>query len=101
MPCFRRTWLLQVARASIFTSRIDLFRYGFKCRFLGAHIQKNESGSLSLTSDVDLQAQAAVAMAEMNFILPETQKLLRSKKVVSDFVVFISMNHRLVPIPHH
>ncbi|KAJ7594364.1 zinc finger dihydrouridine synthase [Mycena floridula] len=56
-------------------------KYGFKCRFLGDHVKRDDSdGSLVVIQDEDAKSRAAVSMAELNFISPDTQKLLRSKK---------------------
>lgn len=56
-------------------------RYGFKCRFLGGHIQRSESGELSLAADEDKKARAVLTAQEVNFVGPEIQKMLRSRKV--------------------
>ncbi|KAF9075322.1 zinc finger dihydrouridine synthase [Rhodocollybia butyracea] len=59
-------------------------KYGFKCRYLSAHVRKTlaEDGSetLSLIVDEEKKAQAAVSAKEVNYIGAETQKLLRTKK---------------------
>ncbi|RDB17331.1 tRNA-dihydrouridine(47) synthase [NAD(P)(+)] [Hypsizygus marmoreus] len=55
-------------------------RYGFKCRFLGGHIRTDESGTLVLVADEDKKAQAVLSKNEVNFVGPEIQKQLRSKK---------------------
>ncbi|PPQ85978.1 hypothetical protein CVT25_001677 [Psilocybe cyanescens] len=56
-------------------------RYGFKCRFLGGHIRiSEESGELSLVDDEDKKARAAVTAREVNFVGPDVQKVLRSRK---------------------
>uniref|UniRef100_A0A8H7XP70 tRNA-dihydrouridine(47) synthase [NAD(P)(+)] n=1 Tax=Psilocybe cubensis TaxID=181762 RepID=A0A8H7XP70_PSICU len=55
--------------------------YGFKCRFLGGHIRiSEESGELSLVTDEDKKAQAAVTAKELNFVETDVQKALRSRK---------------------
>ena len=56
-------------------------RYGFKCRFLGGHIQISESGELSLAVDEDKKARAVLSAHEVNFVGTDVQKMLRSKKV--------------------
>ncbi|KAF8065084.1 hypothetical protein FPV67DRAFT_1562931 [Lyophyllum atratum] len=55
-------------------------RYGFKCRFLGGHVRSDESGQLALVGDEDKKARAALSSKEVNFVGPEIQKQLRSKK---------------------
>ncbi|KIK61755.1 hypothetical protein GYMLUDRAFT_42796 [Collybiopsis luxurians FD-317 M1] len=59
-------------------------RYGFKCRYLSAHLQKthsgDENGSLSLIVDEGRKAHAAISAKEVNYVGAETQKLLRTKK---------------------
>ncbi|KAF8888787.1 zinc finger dihydrouridine synthase [Infundibulicybe gibba] len=54
-------------------------RYGFKCRFLGGHVREQD-GSLQLVGDEDTKARAALTALEVNFINPESQRLLRTKK---------------------
>jgi tRNA-dihydrouridine synthase 3 len=61
--------------------RLPAFRYGFKCRFLGGHIRKDEHGALTLIDDEEKKAHAALTALEVNFVGSDTQKLLRSKKV--------------------
>lgn len=58
-----------------------LIRYGFKCRFLGGHVQVLESGEPRLAVDEDKKARAVLTAHEMNFVSAEVQKMLRSKKV--------------------
>ncbi|KAF8801086.1 zinc finger dihydrouridine synthase [Phlegmacium glaucopus] len=55
-------------------------RYGLKCRFLGGHIQISESGEPSLAVDEDKKARAVLTAHEVNFVGPEVQKMLRSRK---------------------
>ncbi|GLB39772.1 putative catalyzes the synthesis of dihydrouridine, a modified base found in the D-loop of most tRNAs [Lyophyllum shimeji] len=55
-------------------------RYGFKCRFLGGHVRSDDSGKLQLLRDEDKKARAASTSREVNFVGPEIQKLLRSRK---------------------
>lgn len=56
-------------------------RHGLKCRFLGGHVRKGENGELILLTDEEKQARSAVSGKEVNFMSPDTLKLLRSKKV--------------------
>lgn len=63
------------------SNSIIFVRYGFKCRFLGGHIQVSESGELSLAIDEDKKARAVLTAHEVNFVGAEVQKMLRSKKV--------------------
>lgn len=63
-------------------------RYGFKCRFLGGHVKITPAGGstdvteeLTLVTDEDKKARAAVSMKEMNFVGADVQKALRSRKV--------------------
>jgi tRNA-dihydrouridine synthase 3 len=55
-------------------------RYGLKCRFLGAHVRRDADGQLLLVQDEDKKARSAVIAREVNFMDPDTLKLLRSKK---------------------
>ncbi|KAG6889934.1 tRNA-dihydrouridine synthase 3 [Termitomyces sp. Mi166 len=55
-------------------------RYGFKCRFLGGHVQVGPSGNLTLVNDEEKKARTAVSSQELNFIGGDIQKQLRSKK---------------------
>lgn len=56
-------------------------RHGLKCRFLGGHVRKDDSGNLILTQDEEKRARTAVSAKEVNFMSPDVLKLLRSKKV--------------------
>jgi tRNA-dihydrouridine synthase 3 len=56
-------------------------RHGLKCRFLGAHVRTNEQGMLSLIHDELRKSQSVAMSQELNFISPDTLKLLRSNKV--------------------
>jgi tRNA-dihydrouridine synthase 3 len=49
-------------------------KYGFKCRYLSAHIRKTEDGDgiPSLAVDEEKKAHAAVSAKEMNYIGGET-----------------------------
>jgi tRNA-dihydrouridine synthase 3 len=58
-------------------------RHGLKCRFLGGHVRKDDSGNLVLIQDEEKQARSAVSAKEVNFMSPDVLKLLRSKKVRS------------------
>ncbi|KAK7037302.1 tRNA-dihydrouridine synthase 3 [Paramarasmius palmivorus] len=51
-------------------------RFGYKCRFLSAHI----TPSGELVRDEEKKAKTAISMKEVNYVSPETQKLLRTKK---------------------
>ncbi|KAG6849880.1 tRNA-dihydrouridine synthase 3 [Arthromyces matolae] len=42
-------------------------RYGFKCRFLGGHVQTDENGKLALTKDEEKKSRTAVSSQEVNF----------------------------------
>lgn len=55
-------------------------KHGFKCRFLGGHVRKDNDGSLLLIQDEEKKARTAVSAKELNFMSPDTLKLLRSKK---------------------
>lgn len=59
--------------------------HGFKCRFLGNHVCKDESGRWKVTQNEDRQALAAVTEQELNFIGPDSLKQVRSKKVGTHF----------------
>ena len=56
-------------------------KHGFKCRFLGSHFCKDETGNLVLIQDEEKIAMSAVSAKELNFMSPDTLRLLRSKKV--------------------
>ena len=59
-------------------------RYGFKCRFLGAHVKTAENGlsdELSLVIDGEKAAHEAVSASELNFVDPVVRKQLRTRKV--------------------
>lgn len=55
-------------------------RYGYKCRFLGGHVQDGSEGNLTLLQDAEKKAHAAMTAHEMNFIGAEVQKRLKSKR---------------------
>ncbi|KAJ3557620.1 hypothetical protein NM688_g1375 [Phlebia brevispora] len=54
-------------------------KHGLKCRFLGGHARK-ENGEIILTADDTKKATTAIAETEVNFVGPDTLKLIRSKK---------------------
>jgi len=60
-------------------------RYGFKCRFLGGHIDISDPTSstehLSLLQDEDKKVHNAITGREMNYVSADVLKLLRSRKV--------------------
>lgn len=56
-------------------------RHGLKCRFLGAHVQAREDGTLEPAVDEERVAPAAVASKELNYAGADVLKLLRTKKV--------------------
>ncbi|KAF9269105.1 FMN-linked oxidoreductase [Marasmius fiardii PR-910] len=57
-------------------------RYGYKCRYLSAHIKRknSESETPELVVDEERKARLAISATEVNYVRPETQKLLRTKK---------------------
>ncbi|KAH8112384.1 zinc finger dihydrouridine synthase [Phellopilus nigrolimitatus] len=55
-------------------------RHGLKCRFLGAHVKKSDSGSVELVRDDEKVAQRKIESSEVNFLPPNVLKQLRSKK---------------------
>ena len=55
-------------------------RYGYKCRFLGGHVQDSSEGNLTLLQDESKKAHAVLTGHEMNFIGAENQKRLRAKR---------------------
>ncbi|KAJ7776017.1 zinc finger dihydrouridine synthase [Mycena maculata] len=55
-------------------------RFGFRCRYLAAHVRYDESGTPELVKDADKMAYAAGASVEANRISGHAQKLLRTKK---------------------
>ncbi|EJD02013.1 zinc finger dihydrouridine synthase [Fomitiporia mediterranea MF3/22] len=54
--------------------------HGFKCRFLGSHIRKTESGTLEIVKDEEKVARRKLDTTELNYILLDSLKQLRSKK---------------------
>jgi tRNA-dihydrouridine synthase 3 len=73
---------------------------GFKCRFLGGHVRRDDAGVFHLIQDEDKKAHSAVSMAELNFTTPETIKLLRSRKVSMRFTVRRPSNKLSWQYPH-
>lgn len=55
-------------------------RHGFKCRFLGGHVRK-EDGKLSLIQDDSKRSNSLRSSTEINYLDGQTMKLLRTKKV--------------------
>ncbi|PAV17921.1 zinc finger dihydrouridine synthase [Pyrrhoderma noxium] len=55
-------------------------RSGYKCRYLGSHITKTESGDLDLVKDEDKVAHRSLETAEVNYLPGFTLKQLRSRK---------------------
>ncbi|EIM87584.1 FMN-linked oxidoreductase [Stereum hirsutum FP-91666 SS1] len=54
-------------------------RHGFKCRFLGGHVRK-EDGKLSLIQDDSKRSNSLRSSTEINYLDGQTMKLLRTKK---------------------
>lgn len=67
-----------------------IYRYGFKCRYLGGHFQTDASGNLILITDEERKARTAVSSQELNFIGGDVQKQLRSKKVRNVLFLFLA-----------
>ncbi|KAJ7165475.1 zinc finger dihydrouridine synthase [Mycena crocata] len=55
-------------------------RYGFRCRYLSAHVRHDAAGVPELVKDEGKIAHAALASAEANRLSGHAQKLLRTKK---------------------
>ncbi|KLO17293.1 zinc finger dihydrouridine synthase [Schizopora paradoxa] len=55
-------------------------KHGFKCRFLGGHVKRLDDGSLDLLRDDTKVAQRKLDTTEINFMAPDTLKLLRTRK---------------------
>ncbi|KAF9453346.1 FMN-linked oxidoreductase [Macrolepiota fuliginosa MF-IS2] len=55
-------------------------RYGFKCRFLGAHIRADDTGKIALVGDEDKKARSALTANELNSVNRDIQNGLRTKK---------------------
>ncbi|KAH9941524.1 hypothetical protein B0H21DRAFT_710495 [Amylocystis lapponica] len=58
-------------------------KHGYKCRFLGGHVRKSDDSTLELIADQDKVAHGAVSETELNFIDPNTLKLLRTKSTLA------------------
>ncbi|KXN88416.1 tRNA-dihydrouridine(47) synthase [NAD(P)(+)] [Leucoagaricus sp. SymC.cos] len=54
-------------------------RYGFKCRFLGAHI-RTDGADLTLVGDEDKKARSALTANELNYVGNNVLTALRTKK---------------------
>ncbi|KAJ7510635.1 zinc finger dihydrouridine synthase [Mycena galericulata] len=59
---------------------VDSDKFGFRCRFLSAHLRHDESGVPELIKDAQKMEYAAGANVEANRISGHAQKLLRTKK---------------------
>ncbi len=70
------------SRCPIFEEKGEC-KYGLKCRFLGGHVKRTDDGSLELLCDDKKIAQRKLDTTELNFITPDTIKLLRTRKVCS------------------
>lgn len=70
------------AYCSVFNEKGEC-RHGFKCRFLGNHVKKSDSGELGLVVDQEKVARRSIETSELNYLSPETLKLLRTKKVTA------------------
>ncbi|KAH7929242.1 zinc finger dihydrouridine synthase [Leucogyrophana mollusca] len=55
-------------------------RLGLKCRFLGAHASRDETGAITLVVDEQRKARLGLTSTEMNYVSQETLKLLRTRK---------------------
>lgn len=64
-------------------------RHGFKCRFLGNHVKKSESGELDLVVDQEKVARRCIETSELNYLPSESLKLLRTKKVTDLAINFL------------
>ena len=62
---------------------------GLKCRFLGAHCQRNDDGHVVLLVDEDKKAVAASTETELNFVDGDILKCIRTKKVSAS--LFLSL----------
>jgi tRNA-dihydrouridine synthase 3 len=56
-------------------------RHGLRCRYLGGHVRKTEEGKVELFVDEEKKARTIVAETELNFVMGDTLKQIRSKKV--------------------
>ena len=70
-------------------------RMGLKCRYLGAHARRDESGTISLVYDEEKKSRIALTTTEMNHVSPETLKAIRTRKVGFKHSFYIhSCKHR-------
>ncbi|KAL1741988.1 hypothetical protein HDZ31DRAFT_44249 [Schizophyllum fasciatum] len=53
---------------------------GLKCRFLGAHVHKNEDGTLSIVTDEEKRARTVISETELNYLHHETRTKLFKRK---------------------
>lgn len=60
---------------------LDPSRYGYKCRFLGAHVNADDTGNIALIGDEDKKARAALTANELNFVGSDIRNALRTRKV--------------------
>lgn len=56
-------------------------KHGQRCRFLGGHIRKTDEGKLELVTNEEKKAQTVLAETELNFVMADILKQIRSKKV--------------------
>ena len=71
----------------------NIFRYGFKCRFLGAHA-RIDGTSVTVIGDEDKKARAALTANELNFASGDLLNSLRTKKVRVD-ICASKLNHSI------
>lgn len=55
--------------------------HGFRCRYLGGHVRKKDDSELELVADEEKKVRNIVAETELNFVMGDTLKQIRSKKV--------------------
>lgn len=60
---------------------LNFSRYGYKCRFLGAHVHTDDTGNIALIGDEDKKARAALTANELNFVGSDIRNALRTRKV--------------------
>lgn len=60
---------------------------GLKCRFLGAHGKREESGQVVLIVDDEKKAIAASTETELNFVDADDLKNIRTKKVSASYSI--------------
>lgn len=56
-------------------------KHGMRCRYLGGHVRKTDDGKVELVVDEGRKAQTVIAETELNFVMGDTLKQIRSKKV--------------------